>query len=530
MSGAGSDTEKILRIAKKYYEWAEPRISIGRSEFSKVVKWKPLFDGKKKDYKLANSLSHDTCILGTMGQMGGMTVALACAAFDLAFDDVMIAQNLGCSIAIFCDNNTDPTVTAREKEIYEDAATVLLYSISLSMAANAHTIASLGPLTALGNLYLDMKKFEEAKNLFMTARRIDDGYMPAISGLTAYYKAMNMPQFIPMMLAAAKKKPSDIGKGATKIEEENKKSEKLIKEGGEPTEEELEKMIDIAETIQAPCYAELLGELDPKGAEKIIKARNDLQSKMKITIPNIHILTEFTDINEDNQISVKAAVKAVEKDIEYLGRYVKLLPRGTGNMAADMFENTGMGDFNYMGMKFHDFLRDISEHPEKYENMKNMPEAHLRMDNLNKFAQEAKDSLSGMTSARHGFGDESTAARNVSKVAAKANLLAFPLSLNPFEYANPYDILLQQYNVPLVVKKKNLCDQYGITVLKKTGEVLTDVYRNFNRAYGDKKDQFDKEVEKITKRCEDEEEKARKANEHKSDGEGGDKLQESAYP
>jgi len=500
MSNAGSrDFEKILGIAKKYYEWAEPKISIGRSEFSKAVNWKPAFDGKKKDYKLAGSLSMDTCIVGTMGQMGDMTVALACAAFDLAFDDVKIAQNLGCSIAIFCDNNNDTAVTSKEKEIYEDAATVLLYSIALSMEGAFHTYASLGPLTALGNLYLDMKKYEEGKNLFLAARKIDDSYMPAISGLTAYYKKTNKPEFIVMMLAAAKKKPSPIGKGANEIEDENKKSEKLIKEG-EASEEELEKMIDIAETIQAPCYGELFKELDPKGAEKIIQARNDLQSKMVIKIPNIHILTQFTDINEHNAISVKAAVKAVEEDIRYLQRFVKLYPRGMGNMAADMFENTGIGDFNYMGMKFHDFMRDVSEHPEKYENMKNMPDAHLRMDNVDKFIKEAKDVASGLTSARHGFGDESTAGLNAAKIAAKANPVVFPLSLNPFEYANPYDILLQQFNIPLLMKKRNVFDQYCITVLKKTGEILADVDRNFTRAYGEIKTLFDQDLEAARKK------------------------------
>jgi len=497
MSNAGPrDFEKILGIAKKYYEWAEPKISIGRSEYSKAVNWKPTFDGKKKDYKRAASLSGDTCIVGTMGGMGDMTVALACAAFDLAFDDVAIAQNLGCSIAIFCDNNTDTAVTSREKEIYEDAATVLLYSISLSMEGSFHTYASLGPLTALGNLYLDMKKYEEGKNLFLAARKIDDSYMPAISGLTAYYKKTNKPEFIVMMLAAAKKKPTSIGRGANQIDEETKKSEKLIKEG-EASEEELEKMIDIAETIQAPCYGDLFKELDPKGAERIIQARNDIQSKMIIKIPNIHILTQFTDINEDNVISVKAAVKAVEEDVRSLAKYAKLYARGMGNMAADFFQNSGAGDFNYMGMKFDDFMRDMSNNPEKYENVKT-PDFNLRMDNLNKFVREAEDSVRAMSSARQGFGDESTAARNIAKVASKANLLVFPLSLNPFEYANPYDILLQQYNVPLLAKKKQAFDLYCITVLKKTGEILGDVGRNFARAYGEIKTLFaqDEEVAK----------------------------------
>ena len=518
MSNAGPrDFEKILVIAKKYYEWAEPKISIGRSEYSKAVNWKPTFDGKKKDCKRAASFSTDTCIVGTMGGMGDMTVALACAAFDLCNDNVAIAQNLGCAIAIFCDNNTDAAVTSREKEIYEDAETVLLYSISLSMEGSFHTYASLGPLTSLGNLYLDMKKYEEGKNLFMAARKIDDGYMPAISGLTAYYKKTNKPEFIVMMLAAAKKKPSPIGKGANQIDEETKKSEKLIKEGGQPSEEELEKMIDVAETIQAPCYGDLFKELDPKGAERIIQARNDIQSKMIIRIPNIHILTEFTDINEDNEISVKCAAKAVEDDVKYLEKYAKLYGRGIGNVAADFFQNTGAGDFNFMGMKFHDFMRDASEHPEKYENMKNAPEAHLRMDNLNKFVREAEDSVRAMSSARQGFGDESTAARNIAKVAAKANLLVFPLSLNPFEFANPYDILLQQYNVPLLVKKKQVFEQYCVTVLKKTAEILADISKNFSRAYGEIKDQFNNEEEKVKKKYEDAKRKFLAEN----DGEGG---------
>ena len=509
MSTAGPlGLENILRIAKKYYEWAEPRISIGRAEFKDAVNWRPLFDGKKKDYDLAAKLSCDTCIVGSMGRMGDMAVALACAAFDAASDDEMIAQNLGCSIAIFRDNNTDPAVRSRQKEIYEDAATVLQYAISLSMTAGAHTKASLGPLTALGNLYLDMKKFEEAKNLFMTARKIDDSYMQAISGLMAYYKATNNPQFIPMMLAAAKKKPTGIGKAANKIEENNKKSEKLIKEGGEATEEELEKMIDLAETVEAPNHGDMFEFLNPRTAEKIISDMKGLQSMMKITIPNIHILTAFTDITEDNQISVKCAVEAVKDDVRYLERYAKLHSRGMGNMAADIMENTGMGDFKYMGMNFHDFMRDISNNPGKYDNIKNMPDAHLRMDNMEKFVREAQDSVRAMSSARQGFGDESTAALRISKVAAKANLLAFPLSLNPFEYSNPYDILIQQYNVPLLVKKKQVFDMYCITVLRKDGMVIADVQRNFAREHKRIKDLFDRDMELLREKKEEDDRKA----------------------
>jgi tetratricopeptide (TPR) repeat protein len=485
MSGTGSIlVEKILEIAKKYYEWAEPGITIGRSEFSNAVKWKPIFDGKKKDYRLASSLSCDTCAVGTLGGMGDMTVALACAAFDAASDDFMIAQNLGSAIAMFCDNSTDIAVTSRKKEIYEDAVAVLLYAVSLSMIANVHTKASLGPLTALGNLYLDTERYEEAKDLFMAARRIDETYMPAINGLTAYYKATNKPQFIPMMLAAAKKNPTSIGKAANKIDENNKIAEKIINEGSTASEEELEKQIDTAETIEAPNYGDLFENIDVRTAERIIRNRKDLQSKMKIKVPSITILTSFTDINKDNQVSVRCAVDAVSDEVKHLTKYAGAWSRGMGSLAGDMFENTGIGDFKYLGMDFHDFIRDISSNPQKYDNVQG-PNPQLRMDNMNKYIQELKDGLGEITAARHGMEGGDKYGLKLSKAVAKSNLLLFPFSMNPFEYANAWDIMMQRYNVQLLIRKKALLDAYSITVLRKASETMADIQRNFARAYGE---------------------------------------------
>jgi tetratricopeptide (TPR) repeat protein len=496
------DAEKILGIAKKYYEWAEPRITVGRPEFVSAVMWKPKFDGKKKDYRLASVLSCDTGMAGTLGGMGDMTAALACAAFDAASDDVMITQNLGCAIALFCDNNTDAAITSREKEIYEDAAEALLYAISLSKAGGAHTKASLGPLTALGNLYLDMKRYEEAKDMFMAARRIDDTYMPAINGLAAYYKATNKPQLILLMRAAAKKCPTSIGRSANKIDENSKKAEEIIGEGATATEEEMEKQMDIAEEIEAPSYGDLFDNIDARTAERIIKNRKDLQSKMKIKVPNISILTAFTDITEDNQISVKCAVEAVSDELRHLAKYLKALPRGGGHAAADMFENTGIGDFNFMGMKFSDFVRDASTNPEKYANSKNKQEVHLRTDNIDKYIKELKDGLGEITAARHGMEGGDKYGLKFSKAAAKANLLLFPFSMNPFKYANAWDVMMQRYNVPLLIKKKALLDTYMTTVLKKATETLADIQRNFAREYKEIDDAFDAEMKDLREKYE----------------------------
>ncbi|MDR2865801.1 MAG: tetratricopeptide repeat protein [Methanomassiliicoccaceae archaeon] len=494
------DTGKILEIAKKYYEWAEPMIKAGRPQFNKAVNWSPKFDGKKKDHRKASSLSCDTAMVGTLGGMGTMTVALACAAFDLAFDTVKISQNLGCAIAIFCDNNDDPDIIAKEKEIYEDAVTVLIYALSLSMVGSIHTEASLGPLVALGNLYMDMERYEEAKELFMTARRIDELYMPALNGLAAYYKATNKPQFAVMIKTAAKSNPTTLGKSLNKIGENNKKAEKIFREGAAASDEELEKEIDKAEEIEAPNYGDIFDGVDPKNAEKMRKNRKDLNNRMKIKIPNIHILTAFTDINKDNQISVKCAAEAVSDELKHLQKYIKALSRGSGNTAADAFENTGIGDFKFMGMDFHEFIRDASNNPAKYENMDTRDEVHLRTDNLDKYIKELKDGLGEITAARHGMEGGDRFGRKFSRAAAKANLLLFPFSLDPLKYANMWDVFIQQCNIPLYIKKKALLDAYMMGVMRKSNETITDIQRNFSREYAEIHEAYDAKMEDLKER------------------------------
>ncbi|MDR2865802.1 MAG: hypothetical protein LBV13_00115 [Methanomassiliicoccaceae archaeon] len=491
--------ERILKIAKKYYDWAKPIISLGKNEFKKAVDWVPEFDGRKNDVEKAGTLSFDTAMLGTFPGTGTITVAFACAAFDLAPESVVMSQNLGSAIALFCDNSPDLSIKEKKKEIYEDAAAVLIYAVSLSLSEDMYTEKSLGPLVALGNLFLDMEKYEEAKHLFTTARRLDETYMPAVEGLAAYYKAVKKPQLAGMVREGAKKNPTGCGRSANEIDKNVKKATE-ISQKGDANEEEMEKDMDKAETVEAPNYGDLFDSIDQATAAKIRNNRKELNNRMVITVPNLDILFPFTDITEDNQISVKSAVAAVAEEIPKLIKYMKRLPIGAAHRDADILENTGIGDFYVRGMKFHDFMRDAANNPQKYEDSKINAEGKIRTDNANKFIKDIKDGIAETTAARHGMEGGDRFGKNLMRTAAKAEAVLFPLSLNPFKYANAWDILLQQYNAMPLIRKRTLLFGYMAEILRKRSKILFEVQRNYHREYGEINDIFKRELDDLKER------------------------------
>jgi len=49
--------------------------------------WMPSFDGEKKDYVLATALFRETVAITALVKVPNITLALACAVFDIASDE-----------------------------------------------------------------------------------------------------------------------------------------------------------------------------------------------------------------------------------------------------------------------------------------------------------------------------------------------------------------------------------------------------------------------------------------------------------
>ena len=484
----------VFAIAMKYWQWSSPLVETAyRNEFKKAVNWTPTFDGTKNNPELAGKLSYDMAIFGVYAATPNITTALACAVFDIASNDVAAVMNLSNAIASFCDYNKDAAVRAKQKEIYADAETVFLYAIYGSIADGKYTVMSLSPLVGLGNLYLDMKKFEDARQKFETALQIDEYYLPAISGMEAYYEATKktMPGGFG---EKAKKKPSEIGKAFNKIDE----NQKILKEDVKAeSEEELETYMNELCKIESVTYADILENIDPQTAAQVRQNVNKINSRMKLIIPNLDALTAFTRVGEDNYTNIKATTEAVAEDLEHLTKYTLRMTMSHVNKGADMLENTGIDtkvSVSGMGsMNLSELMRDATKNPEKYADA----QIHVNEAELQRKAMAYGNSM--LKTANKAVAGDKQEMEKLKKQASKLDPAAAIMAKNPFDYANSYDILIQQRNVPPMLAKTGALNAYMIKVLDKISKPLEEIREKFNREFKETTDKYQAKLEKLKK-------------------------------
>ncbi|MDR0778685.1 MAG: hypothetical protein LBE48_04535 [Methanomassiliicoccaceae archaeon] len=487
--------ENVLAVAKKYYSWSfqiiEPAI---QSEFARVINWDPRFDGKRKDDKTAAKLSYDVMILGAHGGASNAAAAVACAVFDIAYDDVCASQNLGCAIAAFCDNSKNAEIKEKEKEIYADAETILLYAVNISSDNGKYTNKSLEPLTALGNLYLDMLRNEEAKNKFESVLSIRDCYPPAMTGLMAYYRAINRPQMIRGFGMAVKNKPTVIGRAFNEIIKNNEDKVPSRKESL-GTEEALEKNMEELSNVEATTYADVFGNIDPENAQRIRKNTKEIGDRMRIRIPNMTVLTQFTKIDEENQISIGCAIRAVGDELVNLTKYTLRYAKESVNTQADVFENLGV-EGRIMGLTLPDFMRDVVKNPKKYENADIAFNPGLAGEMQNKMMAYANDMIANIEKIMGGDTSTETVAKAFKSVGKVDPLIAVQ-SLDPYDYANAWDVIIQQFNAKRLSEKINAIGSYITMVNGRTTNGYVDILETFTREYRKITTAYIKEEERI---------------------------------
>jgi len=462
--------DDVLEIAMKYYRRASKLIEPDLlSEFRRVIAAEPVFDGKTKKSEFAVKLSHDVADLSMCGAPN-VALAVACAAFDMVPNAVWAVNNLGNAIAMFCDNSADDFVRSKEQEIYADAETVLRHAVGLSMVGSIYTESSLPPLVSLGNLWLDMKKLEEAKGMFEAALRVRKGYPRAIAGMMAYYRAKGMPQMAMGVARSAGENKTVIGDSFDEIIKNNNDVELGNME--QRNEEEMEKYMDKLCEVNETTYADIFGKIDPETARKTRESVKRLNDKMRITVPDVSMLTAFTAVNSDNIVSIKKATEAVAEELQHIIKYTMRYSSASVYIQADTLERLGI-DTKVAGLAMPDFMRDAAKNPKKYEN-RNLNMGGVAQDVKSKMMAFADDAMSGINSFMSmdfSSGDRTKFFQNVGKVEP----LVAVQGLNPYDYANAWDVMIQQFNAKKLLEKTSAIGAYIGAVNSKTLEIYSSI-------------------------------------------------------
>jgi len=471
--------EDVLAVAKKYYQWSFPLIPSGfRDEIKKVINWDPEFNGKRPIDKLAVNLSYDVSFLLTQKGASGAACALACAAFEISHTEAWASVNLGTAISNFCDDNTDE-IKRRRGEIYADSETAFLYALGITTVSKMYTAGSVDPLVSLGTLYLDMGKLEDAKIKFDEALKIKRGHPPAIAGLNAYYAAKGMPQMSGIVKKMAKESPTVLGKAFNEIVE---RTNDVPSRKKEITSEEaqIQYMKELIK-VEPVTYADIFKEADPKTAKRSKEKMKELIGEMKLKIPNVTVLTQYTDINEDNMFAIASATRAVADEINHLSQYVITSQRKEIHAQANMFDRMNV-NANFMGMGFSDFMRDAANNPKKYENASFQGDmSGIQNELQTKALSYADELMKNLNKMMSGGTPDNKDVSNMFKMSGKTEPIMAVQGVNPFDYANPWDVIIQQFNAKLLQEKLNAFGTYMTTVVSDANELHISLMNSMSK-------------------------------------------------
>jgi len=471
---------KVLEIAKKYYEEIKDQVEDDLAdEFDRVVDWTPVFDGTNQDTELNSKLSMDVAIMVTYYDAKNFFLALASAVFEKDVNSVVSATNLATAISAYCDRSIMDGDESRKKEMYNDAISVYLYAVKLSAEDGKYTQSSIIPLICLGNLYLDYKKNKEAFDCYDMALKIDPNNKNALMGMESYYRAVNNKAKMLAMQERQAKTVTVMGNAANKIE----KDRESIKEGADLTGEALEEFTIKMSELPPVTLADFYESVDPDTAKKIRENVKSAQNKMDFAVPSADVLLQYSHYSHTAEPAFLGAMTAfLQYDSQNMQKKYK-----SGEMAEDITDSMenytemldGMGiDLEIDGMNLSDFVKKRMKNP----NDESEPEVNL--SGLGDAVKNAKDMLKAMEN-----NDRKTHLEDMAKTDKSYRIM----TVNPFEYANSYDILVQQNNIASLkskaaIHKSNIAGIMGamINTLSETTMKLNEKYYPIGIEYAQK--------------------------------------------
>jgi hypothetical protein len=469
------------------------------ADYSRIVTWIPRFDGEKSDPASAKRLSIAVAMATNNLPRPYFNMAVGCAVFALDPASSVATNNMASAILsageMICEKNPTPGALAVYRR---DAEAGYLYAIWQSMVKNEWSEESLTPVINLGNLCIDLGKMEEARSLFMVARKIKPESWDAALGLAGYFIATGKKDKALAILEDEKlDKPMNTGI-PVKASESLEKSEEFADLPVEAPESKFEQGINIMASEPVLTSADFVTQLDQSERNKMRYFIEHLPPMGSYAAPKINKLTQY------------ASLKAIcgPQGISALTDFQQMLAVfSLGSFAAT--SNQQLDWLASMGLKIDPGvdMNDVARNPAKYmdKNMdpnvkiSGMEEFLSNMQNLGKEANKAKlDLATGKTAS-------------IVAIAGKIDPLHNILLMNPDDYADPMNIIMQKMNYTVYQRKNHLYNGYLYSLNKKTYSQVSEIIGQCNRKMEDLAKIRDAEMEEFVKKREAAQEQANSA-------------------
>lgn len=480
------DAAKALAIAEKYYKLALAKAtSEEKSAISSAIYWKPDFTGKTTNTAIVSMYSYSPAFLTNYTDLKGLYLALNSAVFVLDIKNATSAGNLASSIIAYSEDTVKKPLGIALKNVKtyaDDAAVVYEYALSLKLSAALLDMGSMPILLNYGYVCIDTGKLPTAKVLFETATKMVPSYLPAKEGMAAYWLAVKDPAkakkalegaLMPAFYKNIKKMGEDSSdKKAPQVE---------VSDDLATMEEKLESLSKVPTVLATDFYT----DIDPEGTANARKFVDDIAKQWKFNSPGYSYLTEFSTLAAFTSGAGQAAFDGFVSELQmyslkYAGTQFKSSQNQLNNMGVDI---------SVSGID----INDVINNPEKYKDsdlgdniqVNGIDELMKKMQDLLKQAGQAASDLKK--------GDTGSTMDLAASVAPEFGIF----KMNPGDYANPTDIMTQQYNMTILLRKIIGYKNYFYKQNKDIADILKDDMKKLTDKMKELQKGMDKELQQL---------------------------------
>ncbi len=488
------DVATALRLAKTRFDASRAAMDAASVvEFSRLVTWPPRWDGLLPDATKAAAASYAVSMSVTYAKNPHFAVAYAASIFTLNPASPTAAGNLASGLATAAERLfPDESKVAERAPLRSDAEKLYLYALSLTVKNKAWTQGSMIPLLNLANLYMDTKAYEKARPLFLAARALDRSSWAAALGLASYYEAVKKPHLAKAVLEDPELERPAMFAAASKHEEQTKATETFTEIPIEAPDETYEAAIQALSSQELVTAAEFIAGMDQNERNKTRLFVDNLPVKGSYTAPSITMVAQYSSLEA---ISKPNGVAALTDFSEAVGVI-------TGKSAAEGYKST-KGITESMGLKI-DLGLDLDDavaHPEKYENT----DPNVKVSGV----ETLKANAQAMGAEAKVAERDLAAGKTASTVALASKIDPFfsILGMNPADYADPSNLLIQRHNLVMHNRKMNAYTGYLFSVNRRTtrqiNEIVTRAHIKVNELEKQEAEELDRLAEQLAKAVDD---------------------------
>jgi tetratricopeptide (TPR) repeat protein len=420
VSGEINSAESILELAKLYFTTYYASVE-GRCRMSlmRLFPEQPDFTGGDIDEGFVSDSSLAVALTVFLSDAKNYSVVTAAGMIAKDPYSVTAATNFAAAVAAYHDAQDFISLSdftgKNSNGHYKNAEKIYLYAIGLSKEDGKYTPRSLTPLASLGNLYIDMGKSGDALKLFDEALKIDPYYTPAITGRRTALFDLGRFDELELFLGAATKQPQS-------VQEEQRDH--------------------IAEWLQEVMIDDII-RLDNKVHSDASVDQLAEYVKQEAAIEVISKADALTHLSAETEREIRARLKETQENMKFEAPDLAWL-----NYTSDwkefyhaVYPNVPSGN-DIVGEAASEWKTKYEEYREKQEQRE----------------EEAKRLYpkQGMEFVGPGI-DENLAGLMFLALYYKR---AAPIAMNPFDYTNPEDVLIQRAVITGYEQKFSLFSKY----------------------------------------------------------------------